>query len=150
MTHNAAADPSTDGDMSRGAVLRSIRGGKGYGSSGRLTTSHATSSIIVVDKQPPTYVGHIPSSPPVTISPPNVQNDLFRSQGEDFSHLSSLPPNPTTQITPFHKPPNLSKDIRSTSPTPILRSSLYSSSPSLPLKNHSSHVNMVGKSHCCS
>lgn len=130
VNHNAAAAPSTEGELSRGTTFRSVRGGRAHGSSGRHTNSQATFSATTVNEQLPTPINHTSHSLPVALPLPNVQKeDSHRSLGADLSHLSALPPNSTSQIVPFHKTLNSFKDTRSTSPPPVLRSSVLSPSP---------------------
>lgn len=147
MTSDAAADPSPDIPLSRGAVIWNIRGGRSAASGGRPVTPHAPFVTLDADTQLPTPFTHTNASPPITFSSPNVPLNALGSQGIEVTPPNVLPPNPSTHTSPpLHLPPGEKTQLRphrSKSSNHVLRSSITPASPSQPSVPTTSHGALV-------
>lgn len=116
---------SPKADKSRGAALRSLRGGRSFVPSGWQASSSDITHVVVVAAQPPILHAQSPPSSPVAYSSPNVLINSLGSQGNDLTLVTVLPPNSSTHISPLRIYPGKGKSVRpnrSTSPPPVLHS----------------------------
>lgn len=147
-TIGAAADPSSEATVARGAAPRSLRGGKSLAPSGRQPSLQVNSSV--TDAVPHVPTRHDQSNPSLSAlsPPPNVLINSLEFQGESSLHTDTLPPSLTNQISPLCLSlDKVKKSLpnRSSSPPPVLITSLQIPHYSPPQPNPSSHVSLVEK-----